>query len=262
MAKNRVESWTQRQRDKITDIRKLVVLSSSDIESESYMRQKMHRIMAISNSIGHPVISLLAINPECFTSRKECWRKNESLWSSFQDEDQSFIEASSGRPSVWSRFRLHVRHRIAKKGLLHSHIIMFMDPPVNFFFWDPLKIDKHISAEILSLSDTGLRETVLWQMIHYPLNSCASAPFFLKEVSVSKGSKNHIDLKQGLLKAIINSITKEEICGMAMKWKGNTKQKSKAQKWNSRQFIGGAMFTRLAAKVWNAYECGVMDFKG
>ena len=60
-----------------------------------------------------------------------------------------------------------------KRSLVHSHIILFMDQAAEFSFQDPLQIDKHTSAEIPPLSDTGLRETVLWHMIHNPCNSSA-----------------------------------------------------------------------------------------
>ena len=56
-AMNEVQTWTKKERSaKVRDVGKLLVLPSTHIGSERFMRQKMHGIIAISNSTGHPDI--------------------------------------------------------------------------------------------------------------------------------------------------------------------------------------------------------------
>ena len=53
--KSEVQEWTRRGNHKnSTDIDRLVVLPSAHTGSDRYMRQKMHEIIAILNSLGHP----------------------------------------------------------------------------------------------------------------------------------------------------------------------------------------------------------------
>ena len=64
-AMNEVQVWTRKAGSgEIGDIRNLVLLPSTHIESKRYMGQKMPDIIAISNSIGQPDVFLtMAFNP-------------------------------------------------------------------------------------------------------------------------------------------------------------------------------------------------------
>ncbi len=64
-ALNEAQVWTRSEgTGKIGDVGKLVVLPSTHIGSGRYMRQKMHDIIAISNSIGQPdVLLTMTCNP-------------------------------------------------------------------------------------------------------------------------------------------------------------------------------------------------------
>ena len=103
-----------------------------------------------------------------------------------------------------------------KRGLVHSHIILFIDQDAKFALQDPLQIDNHISAEIRPPSDHSLRETVLRQMIHNPCNSSAASPC-QKEGGCSKRFPKSYRLETGSVEAIISVITKEEASEMEVK---------------------------------------------
>ncbi len=62
-----------------------------------------------------------------------------------------------------------------KRGLVHSHIILFIDQVAKFALQDPLQIVNLISAEIPPLSGHSLRETVLRHMVHNPCKSSAAS---------------------------------------------------------------------------------------
>ena len=55
-----------------------------------------------------------------------------------------------------------------KRGLLHAHIITFLDVATKFSLQDPTNIDNIISAEIPPKTSPQLRELVLKHVIHSP----------------------------------------------------------------------------------------------
>ena len=60
MPKNRIKAWTNSRKRKCTlEIGKFVVLPSTHIGSERYLRQKMYDIISISNMFRHPDIFLI-----------------------------------------------------------------------------------------------------------------------------------------------------------------------------------------------------------
>ena len=56
---NEITQWTGSNESKnALNVRRLVVIPPNHIGSDRYMQQKMHEIIAISNSFGHPDIFL------------------------------------------------------------------------------------------------------------------------------------------------------------------------------------------------------------
>ena len=63
--KNEVNEWTgDTERNNALNVGSLVVLSSAHIGNDRYKRQKMHDIIPISNSLGHPDIFVTMNRPE------------------------------------------------------------------------------------------------------------------------------------------------------------------------------------------------------
>ena len=58
-----------------------------------------------------------------------------------------------------------------KRGLVHAHVIIFLDAVAKFSLQDPRNIDKLISAEIPPVISPHLRELVLKHMVHDPCNA-------------------------------------------------------------------------------------------
>lgn len=194
MERNEVQAWTKSDGKKsIGDIGKLVVLPSTHIGGERYMRQKMHDIIAISNSLGHPDVFLtMTCNPK--------WPEIESALLP--------SEKSTDRPDVCNRvFRMKWKLLMSylkeskpfgdvvadvsviefqKRGLVHAHIILFLSTESKQKLQDPLRVDEIISAEIPSESDSELRQAVLKHMIHLPCNQGASS-LCLREGRCSRG---------------------------------------------------------------------------
>ena len=193
MNKNEVQAWTKTtSENSIEDIGRLVVFPSTHIGSDRYMRLKMHDIIPISNSIGHPdVFITMTCNPH--------WPEIQSgLLPGQRPED---------RPDLCDRvFRMKLKLLLAylkdaspfgcvlayvsviefqKRGLVHAHIILFLDQTAKFSLQDPLELDKFISAEIPPNSTPELRNTVLRHMIHKPCTIHSLAPC-LKDGKCSK----------------------------------------------------------------------------
>ena len=65
MNKNEVQMWTKMMNENSEkDIGRLVVLASTYIGTDQWMRQKLHDIIATSNSIGHlDVFKTINCNP-------------------------------------------------------------------------------------------------------------------------------------------------------------------------------------------------------
>ncbi len=165
MAKNEIQERAKRgQGTKITDVEKLVVLPSTHIRSERYMRQKIYDIISIPNSIGHPDVRItMTCNPY--------WPEIQNALLPGQKADD--------RPDLCDRvFRVKLKLLLKllqdnrlfgrvlahvsviefrKRGHVHSHIILSIDQERKFALQDPLQIDNHISAEIPPPSDHSLR---------------------------------------------------------------------------------------------------------
>ena len=62
-----------------------------------------------------------------------------------------------------------------KRGLVHAHIIIFLDQEAKFSLQDPTNIDRLISAEITPVTSPHLPESVLKHMIHDPCNANPAA---------------------------------------------------------------------------------------
>ena len=157
------------------------------------MRMKMHDIIAISNSIGHPDVFLtMTCNPY--------WPEiTDSLFPGQRSDD---------RPDLCNRvFKMKLRillqylkneepfgRMIAhvsviefqKRGLPHAHIILFLDNRAKNNLQNPEEVDKLISAEIPPNSDPLLRSAVLKHMIHKPCSQISSAPC-LRDGRCSRG---------------------------------------------------------------------------
>ena len=88
--------------------------------------------------------------------------------------------------SPFGRVLAHVSvAEFLKRGLVHAHIILFLDQEAKFSLQYSLQVDKFISAEISPHSMPQLRGTDLKHMIHKPCNVHASA-LCLKEGKCSK----------------------------------------------------------------------------
>ena len=179
--KNEVNEWTGKRGDHNSmNIGRLVVLPSTHIGGDRYMRQKMHDIIAISNSVGHPDIFItMTCNPHwpeiqeaLLTGRRaderpdlcdRVFRMKLKLLLKHLKEDEPF-----GRISAFVSVI-----EFQKRGLVHAHIIIFLDEAAKFSLQDPSNIDKLISAEIPSTQASHLRELVLKHMIHNP---CSADP--------------------------------------------------------------------------------------
>ena len=88
--------------------------------------------------------------------------------------------------SPFGRVLAHVSGiEFQKRGLMHVHIIPFLDQEAKFSLQDPLQVDKFISAEIPPNSMPHLRRPVLKHMIFKLCTDKASAPC-LKQGKSSK----------------------------------------------------------------------------
>ena len=92
------------------------------------------------------------------------------------NEAQTSLGLSQGFEFYWLCSYLYFSYRVSEKGLVHAHIILFLDQSAKFSLQDPLEVDKIISAEILSNSTPELRNTVLRFMIHKPCTLYSIAP--------------------------------------------------------------------------------------
>ena len=166
------------ERDNLLNLGRLVVLPSTHIGSDRYKRQKMHDVIAISNSVGHPDIFItMTCNPY--------WPEIQNALLADQRADD--------RPDLCDRLfrmklKLLLKHlkddrsfgpitafvsiiEFKKRGLLHADVILFLDAVAKFSLQDPSKIDKLISPEIPPDTSTHLRELVLKYMVHDPSNA-------------------------------------------------------------------------------------------
>ena len=171
--------------DEATAVRagSLLILPSTFVGGDRYMRQKMHDIIATSNSLGHPDMFItMTCNPH--------WPEiQRGLLPGQKPED---------RPDLCNRvFRMKrealvdyiksdgrfgrvvadvVVNEFQKRGLVHSHIILILDDESKNKLRDPEGVDKIVSAEIPPESAGLVRDRVLKHMIHRPCTEDAGAP--------------------------------------------------------------------------------------
>ncbi len=181
--KNEVNKWPgNNEQDNSLNVGRLVVLPSTHIGSDRYMRQKMHDIIAISNSVGHPDIFItMTCNPywpeiqntllpdqRADNTPDLCdrlFRMKLKLLLKHLKEDKPFVHITA--------FLFVIEFQ--KRGLVHSHITIFLDQATKFSLQDLTKIDKLISAEIPHVTLPYLQELVLKHMIHDPCNANPAA---------------------------------------------------------------------------------------
>ena len=133
------QAWTKKAgTGNLEDVGKLLILPSTHIGSERYMRRKMHDIIVLSSSIAPPDVFLtMTCNPR--------WTEKENSLLSGQN--------SSDRPDFCNRVcrmkhKLLMEHlkedepfrRVAadvsvikfqKRGLVHAYIILFLHDDAN-----------------------------------------------------------------------------------------------------------------------------------
>ncbi|CDF39898.1 ATP dependant DNA helicase PIF1 [Chondrus crispus] len=154
---------------------RLFILPSTHIGCDSYMRQQIHGIIAISNQIGHPDIFLTMT---CNPSWPEITR---ALLPNQTPQDRLDLCARVFRlkmkdlmslvinEDVFGTVVAHVRViKFQKRGLPHAHVVFFLDEVSKNDLRNPENVDRIISAEIPSAQDPELQEVVLKHMIHNP----------------------------------------------------------------------------------------------
>lgn len=181
---NDINAWTKtKEKGCDNDIGRLVVLPSTHIGSERYMRQKMQDIIAISNSIGHLDIFLtMTCNPRwpemvnaLLPGQKSRDRPDLSdrmlrmklkLLLNYIKEEKPFGEVISEKSVI----------EFQKRGLVHAHVILFLHHSAKFDLENPSNFDNIISAEIPPKTVESLRSAVLAYMIHRPCDRNAHYP--------------------------------------------------------------------------------------
>ncbi len=169
-----------------------MVLPSTHMGSDRYMRQKMHDIIAISNSIGHPDVFLtMNCNPR---------------WPEIED---SLLpgQRATDRPDLCNRV-FRIKHKLLmtnlkedypfgktvadvsviefeKRGLVNAHIILFLQDESKNALENPQNVDRIISTEIPFESDPHLRFAVIKHLIHRPCTEDGKARC-LRDVKCSK----------------------------------------------------------------------------
>ena len=136
------------------------------------MLRKMHGIIAISNSFGHPDIFLtMTCNPNCpeiedallLEQRAEdrpelcdrVFRMKLKLLLKHLKEDKPFGKITAFVSVI----------EFQKRGLVHAYLIIFLDQEAKFSLQGPTNIDMLISAEIPPATSPQLRELMLKHMI-------------------------------------------------------------------------------------------------
>ena len=183
MARNEVKAWTEGVSDERTgNISRLVVLPATYLGGDRYMRMKMHDIIAISNTIGHPDVFLtMTCNPAwpeitdaLFPGQKANDRPD--LCNRVFKMKQRILLQYLKTEEPFGNMRAHVSViEFQKRGLPHAHIILFLDEQAKNNFQNPEHVDKLISAEIPPIAEPQLRAAVLKHMIHKPCNELANA---------------------------------------------------------------------------------------
>ena len=180
---NEAQAWTgMKGTEKLRDLGKLVVLSSTHIGSDMYVRQKMHHIIAISNSIGNTdVLLTMTFNPRWIEIQ-------ESLLPGQRADDRTDLCNRVFRLK-YKLLMMHLKEnepfgRIAadfsviefqKRDFVHAYIILFIHDDAKEALQNPERVYEIISAEIPSEDDHTLRQAINKHLIHRPCNHDSNA---------------------------------------------------------------------------------------
>ncbi len=135
----------------------------------------MHDIIAISNSIGHhdlfltmtcnskwPEILDSFLPGQNYTDRPDLcnrvFRMKHKVLMTHLKEDQPFGRVAADVSVI----------EFQKRGLVHAHIILFLEDESKFALENPENVDKVISAGIPFEADDVLRVSVVEHLIHRP----------------------------------------------------------------------------------------------
>ena len=161
MARNEVSAWTEGIPSSGTgQIGRLVVLPATYIGSDRYMRMKMHDIISISNSLGHPDVFLtMTCNPywpeitdAIFEGQKP--QDRPDICNRVFKMKQKMLLQYLKSENPFGRMIAHVSViEFQKRGLPHAHIILFLDQKAKHDLQSSECVDKLISAEIPPNSD-------------------------------------------------------------------------------------------------------------
>ena len=205
MARNEVSAWTEGITSRATgQIGRLVVLPATYIGGDRYMRMKMHDIISISNSLGHPDVFLtMTCNPywpeitDAIFEGQKSQDRPDICNRVFKMKQKILLEYLKSE-NPFGRMIAHVSViEFQKRGLPHAHIILFLDRKAKHDMQNSDYVDKLISAEILPNSDPSLRNLVLKHMIHKPCLQLASAPC-LRDGKCCRGFPKHFRDETGI----------------------------------------------------------------
>ncbi len=134
---------------------RLVVLPSTYIGGERYMRQKMHDIIATSNKMGHPDIFLtMTCNPnwpeirEALLPGQSSQNRPDPCPRVFNLKLKALMEAVIN-DKIFGEVVAHVRViEFQKRGLPHAHCIFILDQASKNVLRNPARVDSVISAEL------------------------------------------------------------------------------------------------------------------
>ena len=147
------------------------------------MRQKMHDIIATSNSLGHPDIFItMTCNPHWpeiqrgLLPGQRAQDRPDLCNRVFRIKRQALVQYLKNSGSFGQVVANVVVNEFQKRSLIHSHIILILDKESKNKFRDPEEVDKIGFAEIPPESDKHTRKAVLKHMIHRPCTSDKGAP--------------------------------------------------------------------------------------
>ena len=158
---------------------RLVVLPSTHVGSDRYLRQKRQDIIALAVEHGHPDIFLtFTCNPQWVEIQQECERTNSKpadrpdlcnrVFAMKLKEALRYIKDEKIFGNVIGYVQVI---EFQKRGLVHAHVVLFLDGESKKRLADPAEVDKIIKAEIPGNDDEELRKRVIHHMIHGPCNT-------------------------------------------------------------------------------------------
>ena len=221
---NEVTTWTEGIPNKNTgQIGRLVVLPATYIGGDRYMCMKMHHIICISNNLGHSDVFLtMTCNPN--------WPEIlDAIFDGQKPQDRSDI--CNGVFKMKQKMLLQYlksenpfRRMIAnvsviefqKRGLPQAHVILFLDQKAKHNLQNSEYVEKLISSEIPTNSDSSLRSLVLKHMIQNPVHNWLRLHVLVMG-NAAEDSRNIFEMRLGCLKVLIISLTDAKALGMAEK---------------------------------------------